>query len=149
MAIDASEGRGRYKLSREVGCPLVASASAEMLIPSICKRNHDEDVDEGCLPSFLPSFLQALFERRGGPAHEEDEEDSLIARAAQCDSQLNFNGRRGVIIMEAGIFDAGFGEILRSPLLLQWAEKHKFHPDSRKPVITDPSLNYHPHPPCR
>ena len=33
-----------------------------------------------------------------------------------------------------------FGEILRSTLL-QWAEKRKFQPDSRKPGVTDPSLS--------
>ena len=42
-------------------------------------------------------------------------------------------------ICKARIFDSGFGEILRSSLL-QWAEKHKFQPDSRKPGVTDPSL---------
>ena len=42
-------------------------------------------------------------------------------------------------ICKAGIFDGGFSEILRSSLL-QWAEKHKFQPDSRKPGVTDPSL---------
>ena len=42
---------------------------------------------------------------------------------------------------KAGIFDAGFGEILRSPLLIKWAEKCKFQPDSRKPGVTDPSLS--------
>ena len=40
---------------------------------------------------------------------------------------------------EAGIFGAGFGELLRSPLL-QLAEKCKFQPDSHKPGVTDPSL---------
>ena len=44
-------------------------------------------------------------------------------------------------ISKAGIFDTGFCEILRSPLL-QWAEKHKFQPDSRKPGVTDLSLKY-------
>ena len=42
---------------------------------------------------------------------------------------------------KAGIFDIGFGEILLSPLL-QWAEKHQFQPDSRKPGVADPNLIY-------
>ena len=49
---------------------------------------------------------------------------------------------RPYILTKAGIFDTGFGEILRSPLL-QGAEKLKFQPDSRKPGVTDPSLNQH------
>ena len=44
------------------------------------------------------------------------------------------------MLINARIFDAGFGEILRSPLL-QWAEKHKLQPDSRKPGVTDPSIS--------
>ena len=47
--------------------------------------------------------------------------------------------REGSARNKAGIFDAEFGEILRSPLL-QWAEKRKFQPDSPKPGVTDPSL---------
>ena len=47
----------------------------------------------------------------------------------------------GTCINEAGIFDAGFGEILRSPLL-QWAEKLKFPSHSHKLGVTDLSLVY-------
>ena len=41
----------------------------------------------------------------------------------------------GYGVIKAGIVDAWFGEILRSPLLQwgQWTEKHKFQPDSHKP----------------
>ena len=44
-------------------------------------------------------------------------------------------------INKAGIFEAGFGEILHSSLL-QWAEKQKFQTDSHKPGVTDPGLIY-------
>ena len=40
---------------------------------------------------------------------------------------------------KVGIFDAGFGEILRSPHL-QWAGKRKFAPRFTKPSVTDPTL---------
>ena len=40
-----------------------------------------------------------------------------------------------------GFFYAGFGAVLRSPLL-EWAEKCKFQHDPRKPGVTDPSLSY-------
>ena len=40
---------------------------------------------------------------------------------------------------KGGIFDVGFGEILRSPHL-QWAGNRKFAPWFTKPSITDPTL---------
>ena len=74
-----------------------------------------------------------------------------IAPTSSRNAQLGCNSERGTecigysalsLITKAGIFDAGFGEIMRSRLL-QWAEKHKFQPDSRKRGVTDPSLTYY------
>ena len=44
-----------------------------------------------------------------------------------------------MVVTKGGIFEAGFGEILRSPHL-QWAGKRKFASWFTNPSLTDPTL---------